>query len=176
MAKNKNEEFDKDYLFDLIMPSVKSAGTTDNLAEEFLPQNPAQALPAEPTLPPPSPQEPQKQEETSAESNQISSLKQKLLNRPPVEISKSAAQDLMIINVMEPLVMDKLDAAFEKFKCCKCDKCRKDVAVLALNNLQPDYCMVENDKLNSLLAQKDSKEVSIAVIKAILYVKSNPQH
>ena len=40
------------------------------------------------------------------------------------------ARELMLVNLNERLVADRLDEVFEKFRCCRCDRCRQDVAAL----------------------------------------------
>lgn len=77
---------------------------------------------------------------------------------------------------MENLVAERLDAAFEKFNCCRCDKCKKDVAALALNYLPPQYVVADKEKLPQLLQEYFTKEVSGALIKAILQIKNHPRH
>ena len=45
-----------------------------------------------------------------------------------------------IVNCMEKAVFDHLDNIINENKTiCKCEKCRMDVAVLALNTLKPHY-------------------------------------
>lgn len=82
----------------------------------------------------------------------------------------------LVINIMEYLVMDKLDAAFEKFKCCKCDKCKKDVAALALNRLQPKYMVVAKDHISDYISKQMSAQVTTAIVQAILIVRASPRH
>lgn len=81
-----------------------------------------------------------------------------------------------LVNLTERLVVEKLDDAFEKFNCCKCDKCRMDAAAIALNLLQPHYVVAEPEKIQQLLKDSSTKEISAAIVKALLQVKSRPRH
>ena len=76
----------------------------------------------------------------------------------------------------EPLVADRLEAVFEKFNCCRCDKCRHDVAALALNTVQPQYVVTTLEEIPALLEAADTREIPGALVKAILHVKNHPKH
>lgn len=79
-------------------------------------------------------------------------------------------------NLMEDLVAARLDEAMQKFRCCMCEKCRKDVNAIALNHLKPFY-VIEEDPCARIMNDRDrAAEVATALVKAILTVKSNPSH
>lgn len=162
MAK---QEFDKDYVFNLIMPSA--AVEPKQPSEEPEPPSP------EPQ--PEAPTSPQTQEEADFQDS-IAELRSKLFLRQSEGVVIRQPRRLILVNLMENLVVERLDQAFEKFNCCKCDKCRKDVAAVALNNLSPHYVVVDPDAIEASLADCPTKEISAAIIKAILKVKSNPRH
>ena len=43
-------------------------------------------------------------------------------------------------NQMEIYVLENIDSVLEKYPdCCKCEHCRQDIAVIALNHLPPRY-------------------------------------
>ena len=86
------------------------------------------------------------------------------------------AKELLLVNLAELLVADRLDAVFEKFHCCRCDKCKKDVAAIALNSLPAHYVVAEPEALPGLLAQCQTREVSSALVRAVLQVKNHPRH
>ncbi|MEG2769318.1 MAG: late competence development ComFB family protein, partial [Oscillospiraceae bacterium] len=65
----------------------------------------------------------------------------------------------LVVNVQEYLVSDKLEAAFNKFNCCRCDRCKKDVAALALNKLKPHYVVIRQDQLEETLEKYNLPEV-----------------
>lgn len=157
MASSKGKskakkDFDKDYIFNLIMPS-----------------GPQTEMPEESAAPDPVPE--------SAPPDSLSLLRDRISHNPVVSsVQLRPGKNQVLVNLMEQLVADRLDSAFDKFKCCRCDKCRRDVAAYALNLLPPHYVVAEPDELPGLLAQCSTKEVFTALVKAILYVKSNPKH
>lgn len=94
---------------------------------------------------------------------------------PRKEVRLNEPEPTALVNLMERMVAEKLDAAIDKFHCCKCDKCKKDVAAIALNKLKPRYVVV--DKLSVLSEERQTNaEVTTAIIQAILIVKAHPRH
>lgn len=163
MAKERKNnpklEFDKDYLFNLIMPS-------DSGPARLVPDQIPEALAQEQLdLSQPQAQEP----------DSLQRLKDRLFSKSE-GVAFAPPRELVLLNLMETLVVDRLDAAFEKFNCCRCDKCKKDVAALALNSLPPHYVLCDPDNFQAQLEACSTKEVAGAIIKAILHVKSHPQH
>ena len=156
--------FDKEYIFSLIMP------TTAEEAEE-------EEAPEEAAAPAAGGGEVQAELAAPEEPDSLSLLREKL-NRPlvPSAVQLRPGRELVVVNLMEQLVTERLDAVFEKFNCCRCDKCRHDVAALALNVLPPQYVVAQPEEIPALLAAASTKEIPGALVKAILQVKSNPQH
>lgn len=162
MAKQKrsdfSQEFDKDYIFNLIMPSESGPArlTPDPVPESLTPelsQDPAD----------------------SPERDNLQILKEKLFGRQE-GVQFTPGRELVLVNLMETLVVARLDTAFDKFSSCKCDKCKKDVATLALNSLPPHYVLCDPDNIQEKLDECPTKQVTDALIKAILYVKAHPEH
>ena len=151
MAKSK-KEIDKDIMYSKIMPTglgnLRQTATAD---EEEAPQAdpPGQSL----SQPAPVP---------SAFT--------------PKSVQLREQSSCIVVNLMEHLVADKLDGAFKKFNCCKCDKCRKDVAALALNKLPPKYVVTESERIAGLVKEMSGQEVSTAIVQAILAVRAHPRH
>lgn len=85
-------------------------------------------------------------------------------------------QPLLLVNIIEQMVVARLDTALSKFNCCRCDRCRKDVAALALNKLSPRYVVTEENDLEKYRSQVRSSDVTAAIIQAILQVRSHPRH
>lgn len=154
MAASK-KDFDKEYIFNLIMPTGPTAEEEPPAPEEEAPQE-EYAEPAE---------------------NGLSLLKERVSQTvSPPSVQLHPVKELVLVNLMEQLVVERLDEVFSKFNCCRCDKCRRDVAALALNALTPHYVVAEPDQLSALLATCDTREISAALVKAILQVKNHPQH
>ncbi|MBC8585803.1 late competence development ComFB family protein [Youxingia wuxianensis] len=154
MAASK-KEFDKDYIFSLIMPSAPIA--SENI------QPPSDDSTTGGT------------DETPAHDS-LSILQDRISQITSPAVKLRPAEEFVLTNLMEQLVADRLDEVFFKFNCCRCDKCRRDVAALALNSLPPRYVVVQPDELSSLLQDCSTKDVSSALVKAILYVKNHPNH
>lgn len=83
-------------------------------------------------------------------------------------------------NIMEEFVFKHLNKMMNSDeKICKCEKCRMDVAMLALNNLKPHY--VSTDKGNiytniSLYEKSNEIDIMCALGRAIKIIGDNPRH
>lgn len=105
--------------------------------------------------------------------------------RPPSVNRTTAAsrqiqesRDMILVNVMEDLVLSRLDETLARFNCCKCNKCKKDIAAIALNKLTPRYMvMKEHDEEKRRMTEEEyGSAVTSALIQAILTVKKSPRH
>ncbi len=149
------KDFDKEYIFNLIMPTGPAAEEDTPAPEE----------------------EPPLEEYAQPAGNGLALLKERISQAAaPPSVQLYPVKELVLVNLMEQLVVERLDEVFSKFNCCRCDKCRRDVAALALNALEPHYVVAEPDQLPALIKACDTKEISAALVKAILQVKSHPQH
>lgn len=97
-------------------------------------------------------------------------------NEEPKAEAKPASNQPVMVNIYEKMVLDKVDAAIAKFKCCSCYLCHQDIVTMALNNLKPKYIVAVEDDLPNLLQKENASEVTSAIMKAILHVKANPRH
>ncbi|MBO6210162.1 MAG: late competence development ComFB family protein [Schwartzia sp.] len=85
-----------------------------------------------------------------------------------------------LVNQTEKYVLEELDSVLAKYPdCCKCEHCRQDIAIIALNNLPAKYVSTEKGcvfaKLDAL--SLEGKIVIIEQIaKAVEIVKRNPHH
>jgi competence protein ComFB len=82
-------------------------------------------------------------------------------------------------NLMEPLVLMKLDEVIDKLDCCKCEKCRMDMVSYALNRLPPKYVATSwgqaYSKLNMYSLQYETDMLN-ALFQAAKIVSENPRH
>jgi competence protein ComFB len=195
VAKRKNE-LDKDYIYNLIMPSAAKSNPTAPPPEQpsappAMPvQQPAPPIPAAPEPRPamsdaatvitaaPELQAPSVQPEPETPGpDAISALKERLFSsKGTIDLTMRTRREYALVNLVELMVTERLDDAFEKFSCCRCDKCRKDVAAIALNLLPPNYVVTEPEKVPELMSQGASQAISAALVKAILQVRGNPRH
>ncbi|MFS8500785.1 MAG: late competence development ComFB family protein [Caldicoprobacter sp.] len=82
-------------------------------------------------------------------------------------------------NYMEDVVFHHLDDILSDTDCCKCQRCRMDIAAYALNQLPSKYVVTRKGEVYSKLLelqQQFETDVIIAIIKAVEVVKKNPRH
>ncbi len=82
-----------------------------------------------------------------------------------------------VINIIEKAVSDNLDSVLERFKCCKCDRCKKDIIALSLNALSPKYIVAYADRpLPNYHIDQRTTEITTAIVRAVIKVKAEPRH
>lgn len=151
------KEIDKELMYKKIMPSSLKTQKTAEQTEQKSSETPSAADIVSPVLAGGAP------------------AKKKLF---PSEggVPIKSANSTVLVNIMERLVVEKLDLVFSKFNCCKCDRCRKDVAAIALNKLKPKYVVTSQDAMEAMTSPQTSAEVYTALVQAILVVKAKPRH
>ncbi len=86
---------------------------------------------------------------------------------------------IILRNIMEDYVIVTLDRMLEDLDCCKCEKCRLDIASYALNRLPSKYVATTQGVLMTKLCEFDnafSPQVMTAIANAARVVKENPKH
>lgn len=82
-------------------------------------------------------------------------------------------------NLVETLILQKLDETIDRLECCKCKKCRMDIASYALNRLPPKYVATYEGevyaKLETLSLQYETDLLN-ALYQAAQIVTKNPRH
>jgi hypothetical protein len=152
MAKIK-KTFDRELMYKKIMPTNLKKEDEQEEGEEA----PAEKIyPAEKSVP----------AETSIFQNK------------EINAKREGKNDVILYNVMEKLVLNKLDATLKKMNCCRCDRCKEDIVAIALNNLKPMYIVAHKDNINQKIHElgEIGSEVTTEVIKAVLTVRKNPRH
>ncbi len=170
MATKK--EIDKDLMYNKIMPTAMR-GSKGQIKPTFLPDDMA-AFPGGDEL------------NSGTIHNDIATHGPSIIHpagavkntifRTNPELQFHTVDQSILINLMERLVAQRLDEAFSKFNCCKCDKCKKDVAAMALNRLPPKYVVASQDQIVELISRQTYAEVLTAIIQSILVVKAHPNH
>lgn len=83
-------------------------------------------------------------------------------------------------NYMEILMWYKIDELIDDTPdICRCEKCRFDVAALAMNFLPPRYIVTDKGRIFTnvkTLEQQFTIDIITALTHAITIVKSHPQH
>ena len=86
----------------------------------------------------------------------------------------------MLENSMEGFVKERIDKVLDMFPdCCRCEKCRQDILVLALNNLPPMYVNLDKGELYTRLNSYDSAheaKIIQEIAKAVEIVSKHPRH
>ena len=168
MARTKSE-IDKESMFNKIMPSnLIRKNSEDSQAPEF--DEEATSLQQTVTKPQIS------LHQANVENTTINPTKTPLYSMEDKKNSFVKRKSTVMVNIIEQLVASKLDMAFNKFNCCKCDRCRQDVAALALNKIKPKYIIVDENEAKDVLNNHDDPTVMSAIIQAMLTVMSHPRH
>lgn len=84
-----------------------------------------------------------------------------------------------VINYMEIWVNEYMEVLLAKVDGCKCDKCKRDIYTLALNNLKPYYVATPLGKIMAKLEstkQQVETDIIVEVTKAINKVNNSPNH
>ncbi|MGI6193382.1 MAG: late competence development ComFB family protein [Christensenellales bacterium] len=82
-------------------------------------------------------------------------------------------------NLMEELVIMRVDDYMTKASMCKCPQCRSDVIALALNRLPPRYVTCTKGNVFARFeaqTNQERAEISAAIIRAIEIVRKHPRH
>ena len=87
--------------------------------------------------------------------------------------------EVVLKNVMETLVLQKLDEVIDRLGCCKCQKCRMDIVSYALNRFPSKYVATYKgevySKLDTLSLQYETDLLS-TLYQAAQVVTKYPRH
>lgn len=95
-----------------------------------------------------------------------------------IAAEKDSSETITLYNITEKMVYNKLDATLNKMSCCKCERCKEDIAAIALNNLKPKYVVSSKADIKEKIHKFNDmgREVTTEIIKAVLIVRKNPRH
>lgn len=101
-----------------------------------------------------------------------------LFQNKEIKWINTGEEDVILYNITERMVMNRLELALKKMNCCRCDRCKKDIVALALNALKPHYAVGQNKDMEAVIAEEDKNglEVTSAILKAILKIRKAPRH
>ncbi|MGE5308839.1 MAG: late competence development ComFB family protein [Deltaproteobacteria bacterium] len=87
---------------------------------------------------------------------------------------------MKISNYMEEVVQDELEQLLsERDDVCKCQRCKYDMMVYALNRLPPKYVITDRGRLYTKLKEQELQfkaDVVKELTKAINFISKNPNH
>ncbi len=156
MGRTKRE-IDKDLMYKKLMPSspksakLISQDVTENTAEPTDEQIERAVM-----------EEPMKQH--------------KSIVRREVGVPFMDTQPTILVNAMESIVLEKLDSLLARFKCCKCDRCKKDIVAMALNKLPAKYMVLMEGQPTPDVDPQTNAQVLTAMIQSVLAVRAHPRH
>lgn len=85
-----------------------------------------------------------------------------------------------LVNYTLTWVWETLDEVLQKqTDICKCEKCRYDMACLAINRLKPNYVVSKHGQVYArlkMLEQQNCTDVLTEVLKAVERISQNPHH
>lgn len=93
-----------------------------------------------------------------------------------ISIPSLDSRQTEVINLMEGVVLSKLDSVLSRFQCCRCDRCKKDIVALALNKLPPKYMVLSHGQVPPDLDPQVNAQVVTAMIQAAIRVRAKPRH
>ena len=82
-------------------------------------------------------------------------------------------------NYMEDCVIDLVDGIMKGMDVCTCEKCKMDVAAIALNALPAKYVVTRKGQLYTklfVLQQQFNVDIISAITKATVIVSERPRH
>jgi competence protein ComFB len=88
-------------------------------------------------------------------------------------------QKIKVKNYMEDVVFMFLDEFLMGKNFCMCEKCRMDIAAIALNHLSPRYIVTEEGEVyakTGFLNRQICTDVTVQIINAVDKVSKNPHH
>jgi len=88
-------------------------------------------------------------------------------------------KDLNIKNYMEEVIYGSMDDILKDLNVCTCEKCKMDIAAIALNQLPAKYIVTEKGELYSkinTLRQQFEVDIISAITRAVVLVKRSPRH
>ena len=162
MAKSikAKKEIDKELMYKKLMPS--GLGQVKTSIESATPENAVQQV----TMP----------SVSSSSSRANISLEKHVPEPHTVSMPVTNGPKTAVVNVMEIAVLEKLEDVLTRFKCCRCDRCQKDIVALALNKLSPKYAVINSGQPVPDLDPQTKAQVLTALIQAVIKVRANPRH
>ena len=94
-------------------------------------------------------------------------------------MNRNDEDGIILINIVEELVTDRIKELSDKFQMCQCEQCMLNACAIALNALPPKYV---SSTMGALLSQLEASKVEnqtsidVAIIKSLQKVKKNPMH
>lgn len=157
MPRSK-KEIDKELMYKKLMPSQSRQRVP---MEEAEPVNEAAAV--------------QRTDEVGP-SAQETAVRHRAPEPHKISVPSLDSRQTEVINVMEGIVLNKLDSVLSRFQCCRCDRCKKDIVAMALNKLPPKYMVLSSGQVPPDIDAQTNAQVVTAMIQATIRVRAKPRH
>ncbi len=95
------------------------------------------------------------------------------------KLTKNDDGELMLVNIVEGMVRQKVDELIETLDMCDCKRCRLNACAIALNSMPSHYVTTEKGALLGELEDVEinyQTNITVEVTKALLLVKEQPLH
>lgn len=82
-------------------------------------------------------------------------------------------------NLMETIVLNKLDEMGDELECCHCERCRLDIASYVLNKLPSKYVVTSEGQLLSKLESfhpQNNVDIISLLVQAAKLINEHPRH
>ncbi|NCB50424.1 MAG: competence protein ComFB [Clostridia bacterium] len=95
------------------------------------------------------------------------------------KLTENDSGEVILVNVMEEIVRQRVNELIKDFDMCDCQKCRLNVCAIALNHLPTHYVTTEKGALFSKLEEVGitcQTNITVEITKALMTVKKHPFH
>lgn len=160
-------ESQKDMLFSKLLPAINNnpfSTTYVEKKEQQYTEEPAQDTNNQQNI--------DQDIEISTESDPLENLRSRLFARPGTQIQ----ENYVTVNIMESAVLNNIDEVIRRFNACSCDRCKCDIAAQTLNNLPAKYVVTNPKNVPDIDEVIDNKEVTSALVNAVIKIRTNPRH
>lgn len=83
---------------------------------------------------------------------------------------------MRLINATEIILLEQLNKIIGQRDICKCERCRLDIAAIALNNLPPNYVVSTEGEVIKTISPQLKIDVQRQLEHAIALVSARPHH
>lgn len=95
------------------------------------------------------------------------------------QIDSEQESEVILVNIVEELVKEKITELMKTFPMCKCKKCYFNACAIALNSLKPQYVTTTKGALLAQLNSFDKAyeiQIMVECTRAMMMVKESPRH
>lgn len=83
---------------------------------------------------------------------------------------------MRLVNATEITVLEQLNRILKQRDVCQCERCRLDIAAIAINNLPPNYVVSTEGEVIKTISPQLKIDVQRQLEHAIALVSARPHH